>query len=72
MPMGQYTQLEPVRTWYDERGEGAALVLMHGGLVDAQFFAPNTGPLAERFRVLTPGTAGTWTPPMWKSRSHTS
>ena len=58
MPMGQYTQLEPVRTWYDERGEGDALVLMHSGLVDAQFFAPNIGPLAERFRVLTPELRG--------------
>jgi len=58
MPMGQYTQLEPVRTWYDERGEGDALVLMHGDLVDAQFFAPNIGPLAERFRVLTPERRG--------------
>ena len=36
MPTGQYTQLGPVRTRYDERGEGDALVLMHGGLVDAQ------------------------------------
>ena len=54
MPTGQYTQLGPVRTRYDERGEGDALVLMHSGLVDDQFFAPNIGPLAERFRVLTP------------------
>jgi pimeloyl-ACP methyl ester carboxylesterase len=31
---------------------------MHGGLVDARFFEPNLGPLAERFRVYTPERRG--------------
>jgi pimeloyl-ACP methyl ester carboxylesterase len=56
--MGAYVQLGPVRTWYDERGEGDPLVLMHGGLVDARFFDPNVGPLAERFHVFLPERRG--------------
>ena len=39
--MGTYVQLGEVKTWYDEHGSGDPLVLMHGGLVDARFFAPN-------------------------------
>jgi pimeloyl-ACP methyl ester carboxylesterase len=56
--MGAYVQLGPVRTWYDERGEGDPLVLMHGGLVDARFFDSNVGPLAERFHVFLPERRG--------------
>jgi pimeloyl-ACP methyl ester carboxylesterase len=56
--MAKYVQLGQVRTWYDEHGEGDPLVLLHGGLVDARFFAPNLGPLSERFHVYTPERRG--------------
>jgi pimeloyl-ACP methyl ester carboxylesterase len=56
--MGTYVQLGDVKTWYDEYGEGEPLVLMHGGLVDARFFEPNLGPLAEHFHVYTPERRG--------------
>ncbi|WP_172383225.1 alpha/beta fold hydrolase [Streptomyces sp. MNP-20] len=56
--MATYVQLGDVRTWYDEHGEGAPLVLMHGGLVDSRFYEPNLGPLAEHFRVYTPERRG--------------
>src|SRR3954471_21172328 len=56
--MAEYVQTGAVRTWYDEHGEGEPLVLMHGGLVDARWFAPNLEPLAERFRVYTPERRG--------------
>jgi pimeloyl-ACP methyl ester carboxylesterase len=56
--MATYVQLGDVRTWYDEHGEGEPLVLMHGGLVDARFFEPNIGPLAEHFHVYTPERRG--------------
>jgi pimeloyl-ACP methyl ester carboxylesterase len=56
--MGTYVQLGDVRTWYDEHGAGDPLVLMHGGLVDARFFAPNLDALAERFHVYTPERRG--------------
>ncbi|MBM7784291.1 alpha/beta fold hydrolase [Tenggerimyces flavus] len=56
--MGTYVQLGPVRTWYDEHGSGEPLVLLHGGMVDARWFEPNLGPLAERFHVYTPDLRG--------------
>ncbi|MFD7626149.1 alpha/beta fold hydrolase [Streptomyces sp. NPDC059851] len=56
--MGTYIQLGAVKTWYDEQGEGEPLVLLHGGLVDARFFEPNLGPLAEHFHVYTPERRG--------------
>ena len=56
--MGTYAQLGDVKTWYDEHGSGDPLVLMHGGLVDARFLAPNVDALAERFHVYTPERRG--------------
>ena len=56
--MAQYVQTGPVRTWYDEHGDGDPLVLLHGALVDARWFEPNLAPLAERFRVYTPERRG--------------
>ncbi|WP_020390408.1 alpha/beta fold hydrolase [Kribbella catacumbae] len=56
--MGEYVQLGAVKTWYDEQGEGEPLVLMHGGLVDARFFAANTPALAEHFQVYVPERRG--------------
>ena len=53
-----YVQLGDVKTWYDEHGAGEPLVLMHGGLVDARFFAPNIDALAEHFHVYTPERRG--------------
>src|SRR5512132_3152990 len=56
--VAKYVQLGAVKTWYDVHGTGDPLVLMHGGLVDARFFEPNLGALAERFRVYTPERRG--------------
>jgi pimeloyl-ACP methyl ester carboxylesterase len=56
--MGTYVQLGAVKTWYDEHGEGDPLVLLHGGLSDARFFAPNLPALAEHFHVYTPERRG--------------
>jgi pimeloyl-ACP methyl ester carboxylesterase len=56
--MGEYVQLGDVSTWYDERGEGEPLVLMHGGLVDSRSFEHNIDALAQHFRVFTPERRG--------------
>ena len=56
--MAAYVQLDAVKTWYDERGEGGPLVLLHGGLVDARFFEPNLPALAAHFHVYTPERRG--------------
>src|SRR4051794_5120515 len=56
--MADYVEVNGVRTWYDEHGEGEPLVLMHGGLVDARFFDKNIDALAEHFHVYTPERRG--------------
>ncbi|HEX7171325.1 MAG TPA: alpha/beta hydrolase [Candidatus Limnocylindria bacterium] len=50
--MGAYAELTQGSVWYDERGVGEPLVLLHGGAVDSRFFEHNIGPLAEQFRVI--------------------
>lgn len=54
--MATYTQLDGVRTWHEEYGDGEALVALHpgGAGVDSRAFGPNLGALAARFHVYTP------------------
>ena len=40
------------RLWYDETGQGDAVLLLHGGLGDSGLWEPVAPLLAERFRVL--------------------
>ena len=47
--MGTYVELSQVKTWYDERGEGEPLVLLHGGVVDARFFDRTSNRLRPGF-----------------------
>jgi pimeloyl-ACP methyl ester carboxylesterase len=44
--------------WWDERGTGEPLVLLHGGLADSRSFSRNVPMLAERFHVYTPDARG--------------
>jgi pimeloyl-ACP methyl ester carboxylesterase len=50
--MAGYADLTNGSAWYDERGSGEPLVLLHGGAVDARFFEHNIDALAEHFRVI--------------------
>ena len=45
-------EVNGARLWYDEAGDGPAVVLVHGGLGDSRLWEPEVGPLAERFRVV--------------------
>src|SRR6266511_52198 len=56
--MADYADLGGVRTWYDERGEGEPLLLLHGGSADARFFDRNVDALADRFHVFLPERRG--------------
>jgi pimeloyl-ACP methyl ester carboxylesterase len=56
--MSRYVDLEGVRTWYDERGSGEPLVLLHPGGVDSRAFKPNVDALAARFRTFLPERRG--------------
>ena len=48
--MTPYVELDGVRNWYDERGGGDPLVLMHGGVVDSRFYE-QTAALPEQAAV---------------------
>jgi pimeloyl-ACP methyl ester carboxylesterase len=52
--MGAYAEVNHIRTWYDERGSGEPLVLLHGGFSDSRDFAGNLDTLADRFRLFLP------------------
>jgi hypothetical protein len=69
--MADYVSLAGVRTRYAEHGSGDPLVLLHpgGAGVNARAFGPNVGPLATRFHVYTPESAGTGTRQMSRVRS---
>ncbi len=40
------------RLWYDEAGDGPAVLLLHGGLGDSRLWEPVVPFLAERFRTI--------------------
>jgi pimeloyl-ACP methyl ester carboxylesterase len=56
--MAGYVDLNGVRTWYDEHGDGEPLVLLHPGGADAGAWGPNLDALAARFHVFTPERRG--------------
>jgi pimeloyl-ACP methyl ester carboxylesterase len=56
--MDRYVELGGVRTWFDERGDGDPVALLHPGGADARAWAPNLDALAAHFRVLTPERRG--------------
>jgi pimeloyl-ACP methyl ester carboxylesterase len=53
-----YVDLRGVRSWYEERGRGEPVVLLHGGIVDSRFFEPNLSELAAQFHVYAPDRRG--------------
>ena len=44
--------------YYEERGSGAPLVLIHGGLASSAMWEPLLPDLVEDFRVITPDSRG--------------
>ena len=45
-------EVNGARLWYEEAGEGPAVVLVHGGLGDSRLWEPEFAPLAGRFRTI--------------------
>jgi pimeloyl-ACP methyl ester carboxylesterase len=56
--MAGYVELGEVRTWYDERGGGEPLVLLHPGGADARGWAPTMDALVGHLHVFTPERRG--------------
>jgi pimeloyl-ACP methyl ester carboxylesterase len=54
----QYAELNGVRMWYDERGIGAPLVMLHPGGTDARALEPNLKALEPVFHVFVPERRG--------------
>lgn len=52
------TRLGAVETWYDVRGQGDPVVLLHPGGVDSRAMAPTFAALTRRFRGYAPDRRG--------------
>ena len=57
-PMGKRVDLNGVNTWYQDRGKGETVVLLHGGFTDSRDFDGNLDGLTSRFRCLFPERRG--------------
>jgi pimeloyl-ACP methyl ester carboxylesterase len=57
-PMGKRVDLNGVDTWYEDRGAGEAVVLLHGGFTDSRDFGGNLERLTSGFRCLFPERRG--------------
>jgi pimeloyl-ACP methyl ester carboxylesterase len=56
--MGEYVDIEGLKTWYDRQGAGSPLVLLHGGLSTNETWGAQMPALAERFAVFAPERRG--------------
>ncbi|MDF3051822.1 MAG: putative hydrolase or acyltransferase of alpha/beta superfamily, partial [Pseudonocardia sp.] len=56
--MAAVVELNGVRTWYAEYGNGDPLVYLHGGFSEASELDPVVDEYAARFRVFTPERRG--------------
>jgi pimeloyl-ACP methyl ester carboxylesterase len=56
--MGDYVDIGPVHMWYETRGRGEPLLLLHGGLDTNASWGTELDALAEHFRVLAPERRG--------------
>jgi hypothetical protein len=56
--MSNYVQLGDLHTYYEEDGEGEALVLLHPGLADSRAFEEYVPEFAQHFHVFRPDRRG--------------
>ena len=56
--MSNHIRLGEVNLWYDEKGAGTPVVLMHGGFSDSRDFAGSLDTLSSRHRLFLPDRRG--------------
>jgi len=56
--MAKYVEINNIKMWYDERGSGEPLVMLHPGGVDSRAFEPNVQALSEKFHLFLPERRG--------------
>lgn len=56
--MSGYVEANGISQWYDERGTGDPVLLLHGGLSDSRDFEPSLAALADRFHLYLPDRRG--------------
>ena len=55
---GESIEVNGAALYYEEHGDGAPLILIHGGLASSAQWGPVVPELADRFRVITPDSRG--------------
>lgn len=56
--MSGYVEVNGISQWYDERGAGDPVLLLHGGLTDSRDWEPNLATLADLYRLFMPDRRG--------------
>jgi pimeloyl-ACP methyl ester carboxylesterase len=55
---GNFVQLDDLNMYYEDHGQGAPLVLLHGGTATSGVWADHLPRLSEHFQVITPDSRG--------------
>ena len=66
---GQYAEVNGISLYFETRGAGRPMILLHGGLASGEMFGPILPALAERHQVVAVDLQGTAAPPTSTDRS---
>ena len=55
---GQYARANGLKMFYEERGSGPPLILLHGGTATSSMWQPQIPFFVQHFRVITPDSRG--------------
>ena len=55
---GQYAEVNGINLYYETHGSGRPMILLHGGLMSGELFAPILPALTERHQVIVPDLQG--------------
>ena len=56
--IGEYAEVNGINLYFETRGSGRPLILLHGGLGSGEMFGPTVGLLAEHHQVILPDLQG--------------